>query len=68
MTLECCNLYSLIYDPDGRMWLFEFSHKVCSMEIRSLVSSLEYLVSNGRQVLLGDIGLGGSATPSCTRK
>ena len=28
----------------------------------SLVSSLEYLVSNGRQVLLGDIGLGGSAT------
>ena len=33
------------------------------MELRSLVSSLGYLVSNGRQVLLGDIRLGGSATP-----
>ena len=32
------------------------------MELYSLVSSLEYLVSNGRQVLLGGIRLGGSAT------
>ena len=35
---------------------------MCSAELRSLVSSLEYLVSNERQVLLGDIRLGGSAT------
>ena len=34
------------------------------MELRNLVSSLEYLVSNGRQALLGDIRLGGSATNS----
>ena len=33
------------------------------MELRSLVSSLEYLVSNGRQVFLGGIRLGGFATP-----
>ena len=32
------------------------------MELYSLVSSLKYLVSNGRQVLLGDIRLGCSAT------
>jgi len=32
------------------------------MELHSLVSSLEYLVSNGRRVLLGGIRLGGSAT------
>ena len=32
------------------------------MELHSLVSSLGYLVSNGRQILLGDIRLGGSAT------
>ena len=44
------------------MWIFEFSLGVCSMKLRSLVSTLEYLVSNGRQVHLGDIGLGGSAT------
>ena len=31
-------------------------------ERHNLVSSLEYLVSNGRQVLLGGIRLGGSAT------
>ena len=47
------------------MWIFEFSLGVCSMELRSLVSSLEYLVSNGRQVLLEGIGLGGSATSPC---
>ena len=40
---------------------------VCSMELRSLVSSLEYLVSNGRQVLLGGIRLGGSATQAIPR-
>ena len=34
------------------------------MELRNLVSSLEYLVSNGRQVLLGGIRLGGSAIGS----
>ena len=31
------------------------------MELCTLVSSLKYLVSNGRQVLLGGIRLGGSA-------
>ena len=31
-------------------------------KLRGLVSSLEYLVSNRRQVLLGDIRLSGSAT------
>ena len=34
----------------------------CPMELRNLVFSLEYLVFNGRQVLLGGIRLGGSAT------
>ena len=42
------------------MWIFEFSLGVCSMKLHSLVSSLEYLVSNGRQVLLGGIRLGSS--------
>ena len=32
------------------------------MERHDLVHSLEYLVSNGRQVLLGGIRLGGIAT------
>ena len=44
------------------MWIFGFSPGVCPMELRNLVSFLEYLVSNGRQVLLGDIRLGDSAT------
>ena len=44
------------------LWIFELSLGVCSTELRNLVSSLEYLVSIGRQVLLRDIGLGGSAT------
>ena len=35
----------------------------CPMELHNLVFSLEYLVFNGRQVLLGGIRLGGSATP-----
>ena len=34
---------------------------MCSTELRSLVPSLEYLVSNGRQVLMEGIRLGGSA-------
>ena len=45
-----------------KMWIFGFSLGVCPTELRNLVSSLEYLVSNGRRVLLGDIRLGGSAT------
>ena len=65
MTSECCKLYSLIYDPDGKMWVFEFSLGVCLIELCSLVSSLEYLVSNGRQVLLGGIRLGGSTIDTC---
>ena len=44
------------------MWNFEFSLGMCSTERQDLVHSLEYLVSNGRQVLLGGIRLGGSAT------
>jgi len=44
------------------MWIFEFSLGVCSMELHSLVSSFEYLVSNGRQVLIGSIRLGGFTT------
>ena len=35
---------------------------VCSTKLRNLVFFLEYLVSNRRQVLLGGIRLGGSAT------
>ena len=62
MTSECCKLYFLIYDPDGKMWIFEFSLGVCSTELRSLVSSLGYSVSNGRQVPLRGIRLGGPAT------
>ena len=62
MTLKYCKLYSLIYDSDGKIWIFEFFLEVCSTELRSLVSSLEYLVSNKRQVLLGGIRLGGSTT------
>ena len=47
---------------DGKMWIFGFSLRVCLTEQCNLVSSLEYLVSNGRQVLLGDIRFGSSAT------
>ena len=42
--------------------IFEFSLGVCSMELHSIVSFLEYLVSNGRQVLLEGIRFGGSTT------
>ena len=45
-----------------KMWIFGFSPRVCPMELRNLVSSLECLVSNRRQALLGGIRLGGSAT------
>ena len=60
--VKCCKLYSLICDPDGKIWIFEFFLGVCSTELRSLVSSLGNLVSNGRQILLGGIRLGSSAT------
>ena len=46
----------------GKMWIFGFSPGVCPTELCNLVFSLEYLVSNGRQVLLGGIRLGGSTT------
>ena len=59
---KCCKLYSLICDPDGKIWMFRFSRWVCPTELRNLVSSLKYLVSNGRQVLLRGIRLGVSAT------
>ena len=59
---QCCKLYSLICDPDGKMWIFGFSLGVCSMELRNLVPSLQYLVSNGRQVLLGGVRLGSFTT------
>ena len=45
-----------------KMWIFGFSLGVCPTELRNLVFSLEYLVSNGRQVLIGGIRLGGFAT------
>jgi len=48
----------------GKMWISGFSPRVCPTELRNLVSSLEYLVSNGRQVLLGGIRLGRSTTLS----
>ena len=62
MISECCKIYSLIYDPDGKMWIFEFFLEVCSTELHSLVSSLGHLVSNERQVLQEDIRLDGSTT------
>ena len=48
----------------AKIWIFGFSPGVCSMKSSNLVFSLEYLVSNGRQVLLGGIRLDGSATSS----
>ena len=47
----------------AKMWIFEFSLGVCPTEPSNLVFSLGCLVSNGRRALLGDIRLGGSATP-----
>ena len=46
-----------------KMWIFGFSPGVCLTEPSNLVFSLECLVSNRRQALLGGIRLGGSATP-----
>ena len=46
----------------AKMWNFEFSLMVCPMEPSNLVFSFGCLVSNGRQVLLGGIRLGGSTT------
>ena len=46
----------------AKMWIFEFSPRVCPTEPSNLVFSPECLVSNGRQALLRDIRLGGSAT------
>ena len=59
---KCCKLISLICDPDEKIWIFRFSLGVCSTELFNLASSLEYLVSNGGQVLLRGIRLGGSTT------
>ena len=36
----------------AKMWIFEFSPRVCPTEPSNLVFSLECLVSNGRQALL----------------
>ena len=36
-----------------KIWIFEFSLGVCSTEHHDLVHSLRYLVSNGRQILMG---------------
>ena len=46
----------------AKMWIFGFSPGVCPTESSNLVFSLECLVSNGRQALLGGIRLGGSTT------
>ena len=46
----------------AKIWIFGFSLGVCPMEPSNLVFSLGYLVSNGRQVLLGGIRLDGSTT------
>ena len=35
-----CKLYTLIYDPNEKMWIFEFSLGMCSMELHNFVSSL----------------------------
>jgi hypothetical protein len=67
-----CKLYSLICDPDVKIWIFEFSLAVCSTESHGLVFSLGYLGSNGRRVLLGGHqirrfyhSLRAQETPSC---
>jgi hypothetical protein len=49
---ECCKLYPLIYDPDGKCG-FSSSPLGCSTRLPSLVLSLGYFMSNRRQVLLG---------------
>ena len=63
--VKYCKLYSLICDPDGKIWIFGFFLGVCLTGPRNLVFSFECLVSNGRRALLGGIRLGGSATLPC---
>ena len=46
----------------AKLWIFEFSPRVCPTEPSNLVFFLGCLVSNGRRALLGGIRLGGSAT------
>ena len=46
----------------AKMWIFDFSPRVCPTGPHDLVSFFMCLVSNGRRALLGDIRLGGSAT------
>ena len=60
--LKCCKLYSLICDPDVKIWIFGFSPGVCPTELSNLVFSLWCLVSNRRRALLGGIRLCGSTT------
>ena len=64
---EWCKLYSLICDPDGKIWIFGFFPGVCPTEPSNLVFSLGCLVSNGRRALLGGIRLGGSVTMDAMR-
>ena len=47
-----------------KMWIFGFFPGVCPTKPSNLVFSLECLVSNGRQALLGGIRLSGSTTTS----
>ena len=44
------------------MWIFEFSPRVWPTEPNNLVFFLDYLVSNRRRALIGDIRLIGFAT------
>ena len=46
----------------AKMWIFGFSPVVCPMKSSNLVFPFGCLASNGRQVLLGGIRLGGSTT------
>jgi len=47
-----------------KMWIFGFSPGMCPTKLSNLVSSLGYLVSNRKRVLLEGIRLGDSATSS----
>ena len=44
----------------AKMWIFDFSPRVCPTGPHDLVSFFMCLVSNGRRALLGGIRLGGS--------
>ena len=62
---KCLNVVSFILSfviLMRKMWIFGFSLGVCPMKPCNLVSSLKYLLSNGRRALLKGIRLGGSAT------